>query len=228
MKRSEINKAIEHAKELLCEACITLPKFAYWNTVDWKQHRDQLDWVVPLMLGWDVSDYNANNFAQLGGVLFTVRNGNPEDNTVGVPYAEKYIILEEGQGLPLHFHHIKTEDIINRFSGLLAMELYWADKDNKLDKKTPIQVRKDGILYTYEPGEVVYVEVGESITLPPRLYHRFWAEQGHGNLIVGEVSSINNDYEDNYFYQPVPRFSAIEEDEPRSTYLCNELHKLVE
>ncbi len=227
MKRSSINRAIATAKNILTDVGISLPEFAYWDCTDWYEHRDQLDYIIPLMLGWDVSDYNTDNFSQVGGVLFTLRNGNPSDARVGVPYAEKYIILLEGQGLPMHFHHVKTEDIINRSGGILSMELYHADNSNNLDMKTPVAIRRDGILYTYSPGEVISVKKGESITLPPRLYHRFWAAEGYGNLVVGEVSSINNDHEDNYFHESVPRFSSIYEDEPRITYLCNELHELL-
>lgn len=76
--------------------------------------------VQKTMLGWDVTDYGLNDYKKIGGVLFTVRNGDQNDPSIGVPYAEKYILLEEGQGLPIHFHYSKTEDIINRAGGVLA------------------------------------------------------------------------------------------------------------
>ena len=33
-------------------------------------------------------------------------------------------------------------------------------------------------------------------------------------MLVGEVSSVNDDQQDNRFYQPMSRFPEIEEDEP--------------
>ena len=67
---------------------------------------------------------------------------------------------------------------------------------------------------------------GESITLLPRQYHKFWAEPGAGVCLVGEVSKVNDDNTDNRFYEEVGRFPEIEEDEPARFVLCNEYHKL--
>jgi D-lyxose ketol-isomerase len=63
---------------------------------------------------------------------------------------------------------------------------------------------------------------GESITLGPRLYHKFWAEAGQGTVLVGEVSKVNDDAKDNRFHEPIGRFPEIEEDEPPLHLLCNE------
>ena len=52
----------------------------------------------------------------------------------------------------------------------------------------------------------------ESITLPKRLYHIFWAENGKGPLIAGEVSKVNDDKSDNCFLEKAGRFTVIEED----------------
>jgi D-lyxose ketol-isomerase len=61
------------------------------------------------------------------------------------------------------------------------------------------------------PGSVVELGPGESITLTPYLYHEFWGVGAR--VLVGEVSSVNDDAADNRFYQPAGRFPAIEEDE---------------
>ena len=63
---------------------------------------------------------------------------------------------------------------------------------------------------------------GESICLPPGLYHSFLAEEGFGDVLVGEVSSVNDDDHDNHFLQPIARYNDIEEDEPAQLVLCNE------
>ena len=62
---------------------------------------------------------------------------------------------------------------------------------------------------------------GESITLTPYLYHKFYAVEGDG--LIGEVSSVNDDATDNYFLDPLPRFHLIEEDEAPVRLLCTEI-----
>ena len=54
------------------------------------------------------------------------------------------------------------------------------------------------------------IEPGESITLQQHCYHEFW---GDGRVLVGEVSSVNDDTHDNRFFQSIGRFPTIEEDE---------------
>ena len=67
-----------------------------------------------------------------------------------------------------------------------------------------------GIHRTVKAGDTVTLTPGESITLTDGLYHKFWGEGGR--ILVGEVSSVNDDDTDNRFYEPVGRFPAIEED----------------
>lgn len=226
MKRSEINAAIRWAKELLEDYKISLPPFAYWDAQEWVKNKDILDTVLKTMLGWDVTDYGLDDYKKIGGVLFTVRNGDQKDPSIGVPYAEKYILLADGQGLPTHFHYSKTEDIINRAGGVLALKLYNAKEDESIDYESDVQVYMDGIQHLIKPGEIVTVPVGCSISLTPYMYHAFWALEGEGDLVVGEVSSVNDDNIDNRFNPVLPRFSKIVEDEPTAHPLCNEYHKL--
>lgn len=225
MKRSEINAAIKWGKELLLEYRISLPAFAYWSTQDWIDNKDKLVIVQKTMLGWDVTDYGLDDYKKIGGVLFTVRNGDQNDPSIGVPYAEKYILLEEGQGLPIHFHYSKTEDIINRAGGVLALKLYNAKEDESVDYDSDVEVYMDGIKNTVKAGETVSVPVGCSISLTPYMYHAFWAMEGKGDLVVGEVSSVNDDNVDNRFNPVLPRFGKIIEDEPAIHPLCNEYDK---
>jgi hypothetical protein len=51
---------------------------------------------------------------------------------------------------------------------------------------------------------------GESVTLLPGVWHAFWAEGS--DVLIGEVSTVNDDLTDNVFEQPIPRFGGIEED----------------
>lgn len=222
MKRSQINAEIKRAKELLEQNKIKLPPFGYWTLEEWQDGTKDITTIKNVMLGWDITDYGKDQFDQLGAILFTLRNGSLEDSRVGTPYAEKLIVLKEGQRLPIHYHASKTEDIINRAGGVLAIKLYNSKKNGEVDYETPVQVDMDGISYTFQPGEEVDIAPGNSITLRPFMYHLFWAKEGCGDLICGEVSSINDDNTDNYNAEDVSRFSTVEEDEPILHPLCNE------
>jgi hypothetical protein len=105
------------------------------------------------------------------------------------------------------------EDIINRGGGNLVLEMYEADENDQLSDRS-VQVQVDGITRTLAAGESLVLEPGESISLPPRLYHRFFGEKGRGPVLTGEVSKVNDDSADNRFYEELGRFPEIEEDEP--------------
>ena len=225
MKRSLVNSEIAWAKELLAAENITLPPFAYWTLSEWKQKGADADMVKKAMLGWDVTDYSLGTYEQVGGVLFTVRNGDQKDRNIGVPYAEKYILLRGGQSLPTHFHYSKTEDIINRAGGVLGLKLYNAKEDLSIDNVSDVVVYTDGVRRLVKAGETILLQKGESITLTPYMYHTFWAEAGEGDLVVGEVSSVNDDNVDNHFNPEMPRYVAMEEDEAPEHILCNEYEK---
>jgi hypothetical protein len=226
MMRSEINSAIEYAIRKFRENNIALPPFAYWEPEQWRKMAGKADRIIRAGMGWDVTDLGRGNFEKVGGVLFTVRNGvpGPENQVVrtGVPYCEKYIVLIEGQCLPLHMHWSKTEDIINRAGGILMMELYNSTESEELDRESPVTVVCDGLERQVGAGQPFELLPGESITLVPGLYHRFWAKKGEDCLICGEVSTVNDDKTDNRFAEQSSRFSAIVEDEQPRWLLCNE------
>lgn len=222
MKRSEINEAIRTARETLAAHGFVLPPFASWTSGQWQQAGPDCDRVKRNGMGWDVSDYGGGDFRRYGATIFALRNGNHARPDDGTPYAEKVIILLPGQRLPLHFHHAKMEDIINRGGGILVMELYNSLDDDTVDAESDVTVYCDGVRRVVAAGVPFDLGPGESITLTPRLYHRFWAGAAGGTLLCGEVSTINDDYHDNLFAEPVQRFTSIEEDEPAVVPLCNE------
>ena len=225
MKRSEVNAAISWAEDFLERNNIRLPEFAYWSVDEWKRNADKIATIRRVMLGWDITDYGGGDFGRLGSVLYTVRNGLVDDPSVGVPYCEKYIVMKAGQRLPNHYHVYKTEDIINRAGGELQVFLWNASKDGRqLD--TDVRVCLDGIEHVYKAGEPVIVRKGSSISLTPYISHIFGPRPGTGDLIVGEVSRVNDDNTDNYFLETVSRFAAIDEDEPILRPLCNEYDKI--
>jgi hypothetical protein len=204
MKRSEINQILKDAE------CFLLPPWAYWNLEDWSRNKKNAQEVINNMLGWDITDFGSGDFNKRGLFLFTIRNGklNVDKKT----YAEKVMIVEENQETPMHYHWSKMEDIINRGGGNLVIELYNATKDDDLDN-TDVEYKKDGVKGIVKAGGKVILTPGESITLEPGMYHRFYGEEGKGRVLVGEVSTVNDDSSDNCFYETVGRFPVIEEDE---------------
>ncbi len=223
MKRSEINNAILKAKKRLEEYKISLPFFGYLSPEEWKKQTDTAR-IKERMLGWDVTDFGSDDFEKCGAVLFTVRNGDKNDKDNKAPYAEKYIILDDEteQEIPLHYHIEKTEDIINRGGGVLTVELYNKAEDGGLDKESMVEFFMDGVKHTAKPGEKVEVTPGNSITLEPFVFHKFYGKKGAGLLIVGEVSKVNDDNCDNVFLVKSERFCPIEEDEKPIHLLVNE------
>jgi hypothetical protein len=213
MKRSRINALIEEAKQFFDDHQFYLPPFASWTPADWLTKGDEVREIVDNRLGWDITDFGSGDFENLGLLLFTLRNGHPSnwETLTGKLYAEKIMIVRAGQVTPLHFHWNKSEDIINRGGGDLALALFNATEDDELDN-TPVTVTMDGVRRTFDAGETVVLAPGASITVPTRLYHRFWGEGE--TVMVGEVSLVNDDDEDNRFYEPRGRYPTIEEDEP--------------
>jgi D-lyxose ketol-isomerase len=226
MKRSEINNYIEEAKGLLSEINFKLPPFADWTPEDWSKKGTEVSEIRDNGLGWDVTDYGQGKFLELGLLLFTIRNGNFSNKTLYPKgYAEKIMVVKENQITPFHFHWNKREDIINRGGGELVIELYLADSANGLSKDT-FSVSLDGVRRELTPGDKVILLPGESICLEPYVYHTFYGKPGSGPVVVGEVSDVNDDVNDNCYLEAVGRFPVIEEDVVASHHLCNEYPKL--
>jgi hypothetical protein len=72
-------------------------------------------------------------------------------------------------------------------------------------------------------GGPVTVTPGASITIPRGLQHRFWGKAGTGPVFGAEVSQCNDDRNDNFFLEPLGRFSTVEEDEAALLPLWNEV-----
>jgi len=221
MKRSEINRLMQEGLRFFSEHQFRLPPFAFWTPDEWAQKGPEADEIRRNYLGWDLTDFGGGDFERLGLLIFTIRNGNVNDPANLKPYAEKVMIVREEQVTPWHFHASKIEDIINRGGGNLVLEVANATADQKL-ASTPVTVSTDGVERTVEAQGKIVLTPGESITIPQRLYHTFYGEAGHGPVLVGEVSSINDDHTDNFFLEPVGRFPEIEEDVPPLYLLCNE------
>ncbi len=83
--------------------------------------------------------------------------------------------------------------------------------DEVLDDQ-PVVVCCDGVRRQVPAGGELRLTPGESVTLPAGMYHTFWGLPGAGRVLVGEVSTVNDDRVDNRFLKPVGRFPATLED----------------
>lgn len=221
MKRSAINQAQKNMERLISAQGFKLPPFCQFTPDLWRTLGPEYDEIRDNRLGWDITDYGLGNFDQVGFSLITLRNGNPKDPTYPKPYAEKLLMLKEGQTAPMHFHWNKMEDIINRGGGDLLIRLYRSDKTEEFSADE-IEISCDGVKQIVQAGDMVRLKPGSSITIPPFLYHDFKVEAGSGDVLIGEVSMVNDDEADNRFKAPIGRFPDIEEDEPPYRLLCFE------
>jgi D-lyxose ketol-isomerase len=160
-------------------------------------------WTLPPEPRWDITDFGLNDFDRYGLVLINLAEE--------AEYCEKLMYARVGQTTPLHTHAQKKEDIICRH-GALVLEL-WAGHPDRTTRGESFSVRVNGASRQLLSGETLTLPAGERITLTPGIYHAFWA--GAPDSIIGEVSTANDDSNDNFFVNPdVGRFPEVEEDEP--------------
>ena len=214
MKRSTVNEILRDSEGFIASHGYILPPFAHWSPAQLKERvNDGAEMIRDHMLGWDITDYGLGKFDEMGLFLFTVRNGNQANVKAGMGmlYAEKIMISGENQISPMHRHNFKTEDIINKGGATLALELFKADGDGLIDEEAEVAVRCDGVWRKMPAGSLLKLAPGESVTLEPDTWHKFWGEGGR--VLIGEVSNVNDDRTDNVFREPIGRFSSIDEDE---------------
>lgn len=226
MKRSEINAIIRESDKFIRSFGYVMPPFAYWSPEVLKARTSSdAKAILDARLGWDITDYGQGKFDELGLFLFTTRNGNQEDlkKGGGMLYAEKIMISREKQLSPMHRHIVKAEDIINRGGGTLVLELFNSNEDGSVDETSDVEVATDGRIVRQKAGGLLKLQPGESVTLLPGNWHAFWGEGG--DVLIGEVSTVNDDLTDNIFREPIGRFSNIEEDEAPLHLLVSDYDK---
>ncbi|AKS47208.1 hypothetical protein SAMN05444287_3152 [Octadecabacter temperatus] len=222
MKRSRINDIIAESDEMMRKYGFALPPFAYWTLDEFKSRKDIAKNVIDARCGWDITDYGDGDFDKMGLFLFTLRNGRLADlqRGGGMCYAEKLLISKKDQLSPMHTHVIKAEDIINRGGATLIVELYGSDAQGDFDETEGGSVLRDGIQRNFTAGEKLRLAPGESVTLMPGDWHAFWGDGG--DVLIGEVSTVNDDETDNIFRDPIGRFSSIDEDVDPSHLLVSD------
>ena len=225
MKRSRINDIIRESDEFIRSFGFRLPPFAYWTPDQMRDRRSDISGILAGRLGWDITDYGQGDFDSLGLFLFTVRNGSQEDlkRGGGMCYAEKIMISRHDQISPMHRHIVKAEDIINRGGATLALKMFTSDREGNIDRDADVLVATDGIQRRLKAGGILELSPGESVTLMPGNWHAFWGEGG--DVLIGEVSAVNDDLTDNIFEDPIGRFAEIEEDEGPVHLLVSDYNK---
>lgn len=167
-------------------------------------------WVLPPDPAWDVTDFGLGVFRKKGLVLVNLA-AEPE-------YCEKLMYATRDQITPAHYHEQKKEDIICRV-GELAVSL-WRECPDAVGKDF-VDVKINGEYRTVRSGEPTVLKAGERITITPLLWHAFHPVSAE--CIIGEVSTANDDENDNYFWDiEVGRFPEIIEDEPPLVKLLSE------
>ena len=225
MKRSTINSIMAEADDLMRKYGFTLPPFAYWTPEAFAARKDIARNVIDARCGWDITDYGAGDYHKMGLFLFTLRNGRLADlqRGGGMCYAEKLLISKQDQLSPMHTHALKAEDIINRGGATLVVELYGSDDHGRFAEDKGGTVLCDGIRTDFSAGQKLKLAPGESVTLMPGDWHAFWGEGG--DVLIGEVSTVNDDETDNIFREPIGRFANIEEDVPPTHLLVSDYER---
>ena len=225
MKRSTINEIMAEADEMIRSYGFVLPPFARWTPTEFQANAARASAITDAACGWDITDYGAGDYDKLGLFLFTLRNGRLADlqRGGGMCYAEKLLISKQDQLSPMHTHVIKAEDIINRGGATMVVELYGSDTDGNFAEDRGGVVMCDGIAREFQAGEKLKFAPGESLTLMPGDWHAFWGEGG--DVLIGEVSTVNDDNTDNIFRDPIGRFAQIEEDVAPTHLLVSDYSK---
>lgn len=173
--------------------------------VDAKNCFESHGWTLPPEPKWDVTDLGLGDWRQHGLVLVNLAE-EPE-------YCEKLMYAKKRMVTPSHYHKVKKEDIICRW-GTLAIQI--------TASTGTVELKVNGKYRHVQDGEVFNLQPGERVTLEPGVTHSFWPESDE--CIIGEVSTANDDVNDNFFLNPsVGRFPSIDEDEPPIVRLVSDV-----
>lgn len=171
-------------------------------------------WALPPNPRWDVTDFGLGAWREAGLVLVNLAEEKE--------YCEKLMYARAGMTTPAHTHRKKKEDIISRWGTLRV--IVWPGLPDEGGSAFEIQV--NGEMRTVSPGAAIDLAAGERVTLVPGVYHQFFPLTAE--CIMGEVSTANDDLNDNFFINPaIGRYAEVEEDEPAVVPLVSDSNSSV-
>ncbi len=160
------------------------------------------EWALPPRPRWDVTDFGLANWRNFGLILVNLAE-EPE-------YCEKLMYAQKGMTTPAHCHRKKKEDIICRW-GRLAVQVWAGVPDESGERVFSMPIDHEPVMV--KSGQIIELPAGSRVTLVPGVYHAFYPLSDE--CIIGEVSTANDDLNDNFFVNPdVGRYPHLEEDEP--------------
>jgi hypothetical protein len=164
-------------------------------------------WALPPKPRWDACDFGHGDLAREGLILINLAE-EPE-------YCEKLMYAQKGMLTLQHCHRQKKEDIICRW-GRLRIRC-WPSANGAGN----VTLKVTGEPRTVAAGAPIDLAAGERVTLEPGVFHEFVPLSDE--CIIGEVSTANNDVDDNVFAQAgIARFPTIIEDAPVTIRLLSE------
>ena len=209
MKRSRVNDIIREADAFIRSFGYIMPPFAYWTPGRDARPRQAIGGILEPRLGWDITDYGQGKFDELGLFLFTVRNGRDEDlrRGGGMLYAEKIMISRKDQLSPMHRHNVKAEDIINRGGGKLVLEAVHVRRRRQHRPRRPRSRWRPTA--SLPPGCRPAGCCGSTRARASRCCPATGTPSGAraSDVLIGEVSTVNDDLTDNIFAEPIGRFA---------------------
>ena len=159
------------------------------------------EWNLPPRPRWDVTDFGLADWRNFGLVLVNLAE-EPE-------YCEKLMYAQKGMTTPAHCHRKKKEDIICRW-GRLAVQVWAGVPDESREREFSMPIDHEPV--TVKSGQIIELPAGSRVTLVPGVYHAFYPI--NDECIIGEVSTANDDLNDNFFVNPdIGRYPNLEEDE---------------
>ncbi len=228
MKRSQINREIARAIASARSLGVALPAWAAWSP---DKFGNSADGIRKQGLGWKVVDFGQGKFDKCGLVILALccplLDDTGEPLTVGqgdypvTSFSRKFLFVQSGQVEPHHFHRQKArKDVTVIAGGTVRFELAWADGDKALSNR-PVKVHVDGIWHELAANGEIFVNPGETISLPGELSHIIEVVADN-DVILLETSTANNDRKDNIFPFIEPVGMPIEEDENPRYQLLDE------
>ncbi len=167
-------------------------------------------WALPPRPRWDVTDFGLGDWRKFGLLLVNLAE-EPE-------YCEKLMYAQKGMTTPAHTHRQKKEDIICRW-GTLAVQVWNGHPDTANTSLVNVPLNHEA--HDVASGTIIELPAGSRVTLIPGVYHGFYPLSEE--CIIGEVSTANDDQNDNFFVNPnIGRYPGVEEDEPATIRLISE------